>query len=207
MTRLERSYASVEELDRNELESFREMRPQEFGVLAALDYCLRNAVTPPEWAIRSAIVSIANGLCGRHPKGIGRFGGFVHEYHRLHIHFIRHDAVCEVREKQRELARTVAELQSMRNVPTKLLKEKQKMLKFVGRTLEDAYECAAILLTSGKPSSIQRSYFEWQKICEDQNQLNHYRLLSPRVLRLLGIYDVPDPQPVSELLPLIDLTL
>ena len=161
---------------------------------------------------------IADGLCGRGPKGFGKFAKVRDEHLSLLIHYLRHDVVCEVRAQQTLLAKEVSETMKLpksayiklTHTQKEVIRERQALLKWVGKSLEQAYDCAADLLkntiASGKPSAIQRSYFEWQKISKQPEKIKRFHLLSQNVLKLLDIsLDFP-PLPVSKLVPLHDLT-
>ena len=211
MANLDRSFHSVGELHDDELECFRRMPCRELGILAALDYCARNQIPLPQSTALAAGPVIAKILRGKQTRNIGRSGGIVSGYRQAMIHFVRHDTVCEIREQQNKLAEMVAELRALPNIPTKILKERQRLLDWIGRSLERAYECAAILLTgtiaSGKPTSIQRSYFEYCRICKDQSHVMRFHVLHTGIIQLLGIKGNLVPRQVREVVPLTDLTL
>jgi hypothetical protein len=205
MAYLDRPFRSVGELHDDELECFSKMPCRELGVLAALDYCARNQIPLPQSTALAAAPIVAKILRGQQTKNIGRSGGIVSGYRQTMIHFVRHDIVCEIREQQIILAETVAELQTYPNIPTKILKERQRLLDWTGRSLERAYECAAIMLkgtiASGKPATIQRSYFEYRRICKDPSQVMRFHLLHSSIIQLLGIKGNLVPRQVREVVP------
>lgn len=205
MAYLDRLFHSVGELHDDELEYFRRMPCRELGILAALDYCARNQIPLPQSTALAAAQVVAKILRGQQTRNIGRSGGIVSGYRQTMIHFVRHDTVCEIREQQIKLAEMVAELRALPNISTKIHKDRQKILDWIGHSLERAFECAAIFLkgtiASGKPTSIQRSYFEYRRICKDPSQVMRFHVLHTSVIQLLGIKGNLVPRQVREVVP------
>jgi len=211
MAGLERPCCAISDLDNNELEWFRKMPCPELGALAALDYCERNEIPLPKWALSGVRTALCQRVSGQYSKKLGRSRETGDRLRQDMIHFARYDAVVEVREKQTELANTVAELEELPNCPRKILEEKEKLLAWTGRSLVRAYECAAMMLRDtiafGCPQTIKRSYLEYHRICNDPSQLARFHLLHPSFIRQLGIKNNLGPQRVRKLVPLYDLTL
>ena len=62
------------------------------------------------------------------------------------IDYARYDAILEIREQQKALAKDVRELEAKEGAPREKLKELRKLLEWVGTTWDDAYVRAAKLL-------------------------------------------------------------
>jgi hypothetical protein len=124
--------------------------------------------------------------------------------------YARWDQIMVVREKQRDILKQIQELRSLPKVPKRLLDEHEKMLGWVGRTLNRTFECAAMLLEGteayGTPEAMKRSYFQVEAKNRDPNQALRYHQLSRRLLLNLGVKEASELRPGRRSVPLYELT-
>ena len=206
----DRPFSSIEDHHRERLESFRVMWHSEVGVFAAAFYCAAHKLALPDWLVPRLPVVLSALLTGPTGKR-GRANNPIARYRQDLIDYARWDAVKEVRYKQTELLEEVNELKAMRTVPTAMLKERTKLLAWVGESLEQAYLCAAALLAGGRASggydAVRKSYRRVERNSRDPGQLLRYHLVDPQVLRELGIDPFFDQPRGRKIVPLYDLTL
>jgi hypothetical protein len=114
------------------------------------------------------------------------------------IDYARWDEVDLVLEQRKRCRREIAELRALPKTPRelpqkreKLLKEMDERLKWLGTTLDRAYECASERLAKtgafGGPDAMEASYYKVKKKFKDPVQAKRYHQLDPRFLRKLGL--------------------
>jgi hypothetical protein len=126
------------------------------------------------------------------------------------IDFERWDAVREAREKQTEIRQQVEELATMLRPPASLLREREKMLHWVGDDWLRAYECAAMILSgtaaAGGPDAMKASYLRVNRNSRDPDQPLRYHLFTSGIGARLRL----SPSTRSgggKIVPLYELTL
>lgn len=181
------------------------------AVPAALDYCVRNKLDVPPWLAVVATELLCDLMKREKSTKRGRARGFVARHRQDRIDYARWDQVKVVRQKQIELHEQVAALRALPHIPPGMLQERQRMLDWVGCTLNRAYECAALLLEGseafGGPDAIKRSYFQVERNSHDPGQILRYHLLDPRFLSRLGLKHEIEVRPGKKHVPLYTLVL
>jgi len=140
----------------------------------------------------------------------GRSCGAVARYRQDMIDYARWDQVMVVREKQKEILKQVQELRTIPKVSKSMLDEREKMLAWVGRTLNRAFECAAMLLEGsvayGSAEAMKRSYFQVKRNNRNPDQALRYHQLSRHLLLKLGVKESHEIRPGKKTMPLYELT-
>jgi len=126
---------------------------------------------------------------GRAPKQRGRTGNALSKYRQDLIHYMRWDAVVEVREQQEPWRQKEAELAKL-NIPVEKWPEFFGDLN-PGRTFEDALEVAQQLLQGtpafGSRDTIRASYLMVKRIGKDRKQAGRFFLIQERTRRRFGL--------------------
>jgi hypothetical protein len=181
------------------------------AVPAALNYCAEHELWAPPWLLQSATDLVCDLLIREKSNRRGRSAGYLARYRQDLIDYARWDEVDVVRRKQLEILEEVQQLQKMQNVPPKLLKEREKMLAWVGSTLNRAFECASMLLQNsnafGSPEAIKRSYFQVRRNSRDPRFRLRYHLLDSGIQRKLGLNSEEKKSRTRKQKPFYELTL
>lgn len=181
------------------------------AVPAALFYCVECRIAAPEWLLRAALILTCRTLRNEKTKKRGRAAGVVPRLRADMIDYARFDAIREVREKQKELAEEVRELEGRKGVPKEMIDERCKLLAWVGKTWDDAYACAAMLLEGSESfagvDAMKASYRRVLKNSRSPDRTFRYHLLDPQILEQLGIGDVGFVRRDRKIRGLYDLTL
>jgi hypothetical protein len=218
--RFERPFRSIEELHETELDILETMfrSGSVVAVPAAADYCTVHGLVAPAWLTKASDDLLCRLLRCDPPKKLGRASSPLARYRQDGIDLARSDEVSVVREQQENLCRQVAELRALLKTPRelpqkreKLLKEKEKMLDWLGHTLERAFECASMNLVgteaAGAPDAVKQSYFRVGKNNKDPKQTMRYHVFETRFLRKLGRKTPLDVPQVKKVVPMYDLTI
>jgi hypothetical protein len=143
-------------------------------------------------------------------KKRGRSAGAGTRYRQDMIDLARHSDVEEIRERQKEFKLRVQELHALRKVPPAMLKDSEKMLRWLGTTWIRVYECAAMILAgtkaAAKPETIKSSYQKVQRNGRDPKQPMRYMVLNSRFLRRVGIESGFSTRRDKKSVPFYDLT-
>lgn len=188
-----RPFASIDDLHASELACFEMMARSGVSVAvpAALHYCVEHQLNAPSWLLPAATDMHCSLLKREKSNKRGRSCGAVARYRQDMIDYARWDQIMVVREKQRDILEQAQGLRKLANVPKSLLGEHEKMLAWVGRSLNRAFECAAMLLEGseayGSPEAMKRSYFQVRRNSRDPSQAPRYHLLNRPILHKLGL--------------------
>lgn len=213
MIQFGRPFDSVEELRSWQLSIYERMvQGGHLGAVpAALFYCLECGVAAPQWLLRAALMLTCRTLRNEKTKTRGRAAGVVPRLRADMIDYARFDAIREVREKQRELAEEVRELEGRKGVPKEMIDERRKLLEWAGKTWDDAYACAAMLLKGSQSfagvDAMKASYMRVLKNSRGPDRTFRYHILDPSILHELGIGDVALVRRDRKIRALYDLTL
>lgn len=211
MPRIDGPFKSLDDLHEQQLQIYKAMFHSELGAAAALHYCMTHRLKVPYWVNMHANELLSGALNSKRPKRRGRSAEPVARYRQDMIDFDRWSMVREVREKQVEFAKTVEELRARSNAPPAQLIEHEKMLEWLGHTLDRAYECASMILAHedsfGSPGTIKASYLEVERNSHDPKQPMRYHILDTAFLRKIGCDINPLGRQVNKHVPLYDLTL
>jgi hypothetical protein len=210
-----RTADSLEDFHARRLEWFETMLRggSAIAIPATLQYCSKNALLVPSWLVGPAALYCAELLQRDIPKKQGRSTNLVDRYRQDMTDYARWAEVKSVREKQIEMKQ---EVNYLRDNPKKAspgrLEDREKMLKWVGRSLRRAYECASMLLAEssafGGPDAMQSSYLTVEKINRCQSQPLRYHMLDEDFLASIGIAPASCPRRrVRKVVALYDLTL
>ena len=127
--------------------------------------------------------------------------------------YARWAEVKSVRRKQVEIKQ---EVDFLRANPKKAspgwLEDREKMLRWVGRSLKRAFECASMLLADdtafGGTDAIKSSYLTVEGVNRTQSQPLRYHMLDEDFLASIGVAPIYRPRrQVRKVVPLYDLTL
>ena len=213
MLRPKRPFRSLTEVHNFQLGCFETMAGSGVvvAIAAALHYCRQHDLEAPRWVVAAADDLLCDLLRREKSNRRGRASGTVARHRQDMIDYARWDQVKEVRRRQIEIAEQVEELRGISNVPAKILEDRQKMLAWVGTTLNRAFECAAMILEGseayGSPDAIKRSYFQVDHNNRDPSQALRYHLLDPEFLRMLGLKHEIEMRPGRKKVPLYELTI
>jgi hypothetical protein len=183
------------------------------AIPAAVQYCSKNDVAIPPWLRQAAAVQYTELLRRDVPKKLGRSASLVDRYRQDMRDYARWDEVKTVREKQIEIREEVDFLRvNPKKAPTGWLVDREKMLKWVGRSLKRAFECASMLLADssafGGPDAVKSSYLTVEKANRTQSQPLRYHMLDEDFLLSIGIAPMSNRQGrARKVVPLYDLTL
>jgi hypothetical protein len=181
------------------------------AVPAAMYYCAKHGLNAPRWLVSEATKMHCLHLRGNVPKERGRSSGIINRYRQNAIDYLRWEAVIEVREQREALRKDVSELSALPGRKARdLLKERTKLVDWVGTNNDDAFECASLLLAEtparGGPDAIKKSYRTVRKnMCSPARALR-YRVLDPQFLRLVDADIAHRDAPGKKIVPLYDLT-
>jgi hypothetical protein len=179
------------------------------AVPAALHYCVQHNLSPPPWLLPAVTEMLCALLKREKSTKRGRSCGAVARYRQDSIDYARWDQVMVVREKQKEILEQVQELRTLPNIPKSILDEREKMLAWVGGTLNRAFECASMLLEGseafGSAEAMKRSYFQVKRNNRDSDQALRYHQLSRHLLLKLGVKQSHEVRPGKKAVPLYEL--
>jgi hypothetical protein len=200
MSRLDGPYCSIEELHETQLNDFESMFRSGVAVAipAALHYCAEYGLGAPAWLVKASVDLLCITLQRNSPKKRGRAAGLVARYCQDMIDFGRWDEVRVIRDQQKNYRKQVKELRALPKAKgeflqkqKKLIGEQEQMLSRLGRTFDDAFECASKSLKETKArggwDTIRRSYREVERNLKDPAQAMRYHVFSPQFLRKLEI--------------------
>ena len=183
------------------------------AIPATLQYCSKNDLLVPAWLVRPAASYCAELLRRGAKKKQGRSTNLVDRYRQDMIDHTRWAEVKDVREQQIGIKQEVSFLRANpKKASPGRLEDREKMLKWVGRSLKRAYECASMLLAEssafGGPDAMQSSYLTVEKINRSQSQPLRYHMLDEDFLASIGIAPASCPRRrVRKVVALYDLTL
>jgi hypothetical protein len=167
---------------------------------AALHYCSKHSLPVPDWLRDLFVAGSPARLAAITAKKMGRSNSAAARKYTDMVHYARYDTVCEIREQQLLQQRTLDELRATPNAPRHMILEKERMLRFVGRSLDDAFECASQLLDGtparGKAGTIKRSYNLVARTSKNPDKAMRFMILDGDFLRSIKIVpheDWPDP--------------
>ena len=183
MPRFERPFRSIEEFHETQLDDFETMFRSGVAVAipAALHYCAEYGLGAPAWLAKASADFLCIKLQLNSPKKKrGRAANLVARYCQDMIHFARWDEVDLVLEQRKDCRREIAELRALPKVPRLMLKEQGKALKRLGRTLDDAFECASENLARTKASggwdTMRKSYRRVERCRNDPTQATRWQI-------------------------------
>jgi hypothetical protein len=181
------------------------------AIPAAMDYCVKHGVNPPAWLLATATELLCSLIRREKSARRGRSCGHVARYRQDMIDFQRWGEVDVVRQKQREILKQVEELRAIPNAPRSMLEEREKMLAWAGRSLNRAFECAAMKLEASQayagPDAIKASYFRVERNSRDPKKALRYHVLDAGFLRKIGIKHEIEYRPGRKKVPLYELTI
>ena len=206
-----------EELDR--LERMHDCRSA-IAAPAALVICRRYGLTPPSWVVDAAAEQLGRFVRGQSAGKSGHSGSPAGRYRQDQIDYVRWEVVREVREKQKAISQQIRELRSLKPLPTGILRKREKLQRWVGKTWLRAFECAAAMLKefhpacAAGPEAVKQSYMKVQQAHGLAGA--RYHLIDAETRKHLALADPanePDPNGRKDqdrgkiLRPLYDLTI
>ena len=185
-----------EDWHRQRLEAFERIRPAEFGVRVAADYCAKMALVMPEWVangLRQLLIDQLNPT--RNNEERGRASGVAARARQNRIHAVRWDRVEEARRAQRYFASETKNLRRLRTLPPGRLEYYEKMSNWLGNTLMDACECASVTLRGtaarGEAQAIKSSWMLCRNTTCNSFDTSYFSV-DDKTLRDFGV-DVESP--------------
>jgi hypothetical protein len=202
-----RPFRSAYEMHAERLECYRRTWHQELGVAAALYYCDKYDVDLPRWVLRAAPVVLGQALSKSLSKKRGRSSNPIARYRQDMIDFTRWDAVRDTRTQQINLRQGVAELRKIRGAPPAMLRERERMMNWAGRTWLRAYECATMILAHtearGSPDAMKGSYI---RVEANKHPLRYHQFDS-NFLRAVGLDVNFEARQRPKIIPFFEPTL
>ena len=182
------------------------------AIPAALHFCQKWRQPVPDWLLPAATDLLCSLLRGDGPKRRGRAAGHVARLRQDNIDYTRWSTVVWQREAQQDLREQVEAIRSRKeNVPNEIREDRERLLAWLGSTLDRAFECSAMILEGttayGSPEAIKRSYFKVEAHKAKCKGSLRYMLLDPELLRALGVKWEPFVRPGRKLEPLYNLSL
>jgi hypothetical protein len=163
----------------------------ELAPAAALLYCTKHKIAAPAWVMERASAGYCSALANNSPKKRGRSAGAIERYRQDLRDYARWEMLVTIREKQKEWAEEAALIRSRKGLPKQVLKEKEKQLARVGRTWDDAYECASKELHNtpafGGPDAMKKSYRQVKQNNRKKSQPLRYHVFDLDFLHAIGI--------------------
>jgi hypothetical protein len=210
-----RTVDSLQDFHARRLEWFETMLQggSAIAIPATLQYCSKHGLLAPAWLVKPAATYCAELLQRDAPKKRGRSTNLVDRYRQDMTDYSRWAEVKSVREKQVEIKQ---EVDLLRANPKKAspgwLEDREKTLRWAGRSLKRAFECASMLLAEssafGGPDAIKSSYLTVEEVNRSRSQPLRYHMLDEDFLTSIGIAPISCPQRrVRKVVPLYDLTL
>lgn len=200
MPRPDHPFRSLKKFHETKLNNFEAMfrAGVAMAIPAAAHYCAEHGLVAPAWLTNASAELFCIILRSDTTKTIRRANGFVTRLRRDIKDFARWDEVSAVEDQRKHCRQEIAELRALpktpRELPQKreeLLKEMETRLKWLGNTLDRAYECASENLAKtgafGGRDSMEKSYYKVEEIFKDPAQAMRYHQLDPRFLRKLGL--------------------
>lgn len=180
------------------------------AVPAAMHYCAEYEVNPPAWLLAMATELLCNLMRRERSTRRGRSCGYVARYRQDMIDLARHSEVDVIRQRQKAILQQVEELRATPNVPKAMLQEREKMLGWIGKTLDRAFECAVPVLEGSQAyagrDAIKASYFRVERHSRDPKKALRYHVLDAGILRKLGIKHETEYRPGRKKIPFYELT-
>jgi hypothetical protein len=150
------------EFDLRELESLRGLTEhKEIAIARAMDYCVKNRISPPEWLVEAATSLLIDLLKRERPTTRGRTASCIARLRHEMWDVERWDAVKTVREIRQRCKR---EQTAQKALPAAAVPEsyKKRLLKFRKWLNQGTFNCAAKLLAGrealASASTINASY-------------------------------------------------
>jgi hypothetical protein len=207
-----RHLGSLDHFHQRELHSLEKMArsDRQIAVVAAVDYCQRHRLRWPIWLVGPATQIVKESVIKEKPGKRGRSAGPLDRYRQDAVDYARYEEVDTVRDKQEGIVQELRGLRSIPNAPAILIENMDKTLAWVGKSLEQAFECASMLLKDtfafGGPDAVKASYFKVKKAMRNPDQAYRYHMLDAEFLIGLGMKPVQASGKVRKLGPLFDLT-
>ncbi len=204
---------SLESSHRRHLQSLEIMERggSAIAILAALNYCAKYGLDLPKRFVGAA-AQFSNELVKKKKKGKrGRSAGPLDRYRQDMTDFARYDEVCTVREKQKMIPRELERLRHLPNLTAGIAEDKEKMLAWVGKSFERAFQCVSMILAEtpafGGPDAVKASYSRVKKAMMIPEQAYRYHVLDRQFLKSLEIMPFELWGKDRKITPLFDLTL
>lgn len=177
------------------------------AVAAALNYCEEHKWSAPDWLISASKDLLCNLLKAERPARRGRAATHVARHRQDTIDFTRWSTVHWQRESQKKLLHEVEIIkEERRNLPRDRCEDRENLQKWLGTTLNRAFECSAMILEGteayGSPETIKRSYLKVERAMSNSAEAIRYHQLDPQFLMKLGIKWEPFVRPGRKLVPL-----
>jgi hypothetical protein len=189
---------ALQSIYEQELEYFRTATDyREVTVAAAMDYCAKWRISPPEWLAAEASVLLIKLLKSQKATKRGRGGNLIARYRQHLCDLNRWDAVVRIREIRAKSADVMASIRKCRKpdaIESHIAFEKKRRAWLKRGTLE----CAAIYAAQCEPrvgiEAIKASYRRIERKNADPEQ---YRscVFEDDFLHKLGLPGLADPKP------------
>jgi hypothetical protein len=210
-----RAAESLEDFHQRELEWLEVMFccGSAIAIPAGVRYCAKHDLPLPRWLVKATATHYAELLRGDAPQKLGRSANLLDRHCQDMNDCMRWDEVTTVRGMQIEVRDELIFLKANpRKAPAGRIQDREKMHRWVGRSLKRAFECASMLLAEtpafGGPDAMRLSYWKVEKANRDQSQAMRYHMLADDFLLSIGIDQTPlRTHRVRKVAALYDLTL
>jgi hypothetical protein len=182
------------------------------AIPAGVQYCAKHDLDVPRWLAKATATHYAELLRGDVPQKRGRSGNLIDRYRQDMNDYMRWDEVTTVRKMQIEVREELNFLNANPGkAPAGRIQDREKMHRWVGRSLERAFECASMLLAEtpgfGGPDAMRLSYWKVEKAGRIQGQALRYHMLDSDFLLSIGISQISHrTSRIRKVAPLYDLT-
>jgi hypothetical protein len=183
---------------------------RDLAVAAALDYCARERLSPPQWVIERAAVLLGELLMNEKATGPGRAGNRVSRYRHDQRDVERWNAVEEVRRIRAKSKYDAKLRREYGETPksSKPLLHWLRMLEFIRR--HGTFECASRYLDGrdarAGADAIKASYRRCIRRAGKKSYPDRFYRFDERFLATLGFPHIQDLKPGTKCVSLYDLT-
>lgn len=156
----------------------------DIAVPAALHYCAKHNVSPPEWLVKRASDLLCSLLNPSTHKKLGRSGGIVERYRQDTIDHIRFEAIDDFRRQRALCEQQIEELVRIEGpAAKKMLADLELKRLTLGNTDQDLFDLASANLrgaAGGGREAMKKAYQRFRSVQDDSYR---YHVLDPQFLR------------------------
>lgn len=181
----------------------------ELATAAAMDYCAREGICPPWWAVERAAALMCDLLKREKAQKRGRAAGHIARYRQDLIDLERFDAILAIR---RFRQRVRSDVKIVRSFGQKFQKSKQYgyIKKERAWLRHGTLQCASMYL-SGRDAragvdAIKASCRRIRRNTVGKTIPDQYYVFDGQFLRQIGLFDLLERKPGTKWFPLYDLT-
>lgn len=160
----------------------------------AIVLCRRFDHSPEDWMMGQLEIIMEHILSGRLTTPRRQYVPKISKYRNHMKHYVRWDAVIEIREKQAEFRKDLEHLKKIKNVRKNLREDLEKQYKAIGKTWVQDFEVASRMLRGtyarGSAETFRKSYYLVQRQMAGKAKLSRpykYYVASNQAFALMGL--------------------